>query len=88
MDPSLSADNKQGALFEKQQKRGVDALQKMIPSVASANTLWIAHHAITRSGAALLGTRGIDSVLLLAQAQDSALRMRDDRNDRTQSVIR
>ncbi len=76
MDPSLSADNKQGALFEKQQKRGVDTLQKMIPSVASANTLWIAHHAITRSGAALLGARGINSVLLLAQAQDSALRMR------------
>lgn len=76
MNPSLSAVNKQGALFEKQQKRGVDKLQKMIPSVASTNTLWIAHHAITRSGAALLGSLGIDSVLLLAQTQDSALNMR------------
>lgn len=76
MNPSLSADNKQGALFEKQQKRGVDEMQKMIPSGASANALWIAHHAITRSGAALLGSLGIDSVLLLAQAQDSALNMR------------
>lgn len=77
MNPSLSADNKQNALFERQQKRGVDELQKMIPSVASTNTLWIAHHAITSSGAALLGTLGIDSILLLAQAQDGALKMRE-----------
>ena len=76
MDPSLSADNKQGALFEKQQKRGVDEMQKMIPSGVSTNALWIAHHAITRSGAALLGSLGVDSVLLLAQTQDSALNMR------------
>ena len=77
MNPSLSADNKQNALFERQQKRGVDELQKMIPSAVTSNALWISHHAITRSGAALLGTLGIDSILLLAQAQDGALRMRE-----------
>ena len=77
MNPSLSADNKQNTLFERQQKRGVDELQKTIPSAVTSNSLWISHHAITRSGAALLGSLGIDSILLLAQAQDGALKMRE-----------
>ncbi|MSO59721.1 MAG: hypothetical protein EXQ63_05285 [Ilumatobacteraceae bacterium] len=76
MDPSSAADNKQRGLFAEQRQRGIDALQTILPSQTTTNKVWIAHEPLTRSAAVLLGTQGIDSIVLLNSAQDSSTKTR------------
>lgn len=76
IDPSSMADNEQGVVFTQQREQGVGALQKLGPSTPLNNKVWVAHESITRTGASLLGAHGIDSVLLLASAQDSSTKTR------------